>query len=151
MDNYKFSNKITTVALNKFDKKIMKKLLSDKGDRQVNGQALLDYLCDKFKIAHVHLTVADKNRVKKGRGTTHGFIRMGLNLKKNSDTLCKSKYIVVYNKTAVRGQTVSIKEFTDTLLHEFIHHYDIQFLKMINSIHSAGFYKRISDLKAKLV
>ena len=61
-----------------------------------------------------------------------------------------SPQITIYNKTAVKGDVISIKAFYDTLLHEFIHHYDYEVLKLDRSIHSAGFYKRISDLKNKL-
>ena len=57
--------------------------------------------------------------------------------------------IEIWNKTAMRDQTISINVFADTLILEFIHHYDTCVL-CIDSIHSAGFYKRISDLTSKL-
>lgn len=57
--------------------------------------------------------------------------------------------IEIWNKRAIRNQVISINVFADTLIHEFIHHYDTCVLG-IDSIHSAGFYKRINDLTNKL-
>ena len=60
-----------------------------------------------------------------------------------------SATITIPNRTAVRGQIVASKTFLDTLLHEWLHHYDTLKLKL-NSIHTKGFYLRLSDLKGKL-
>ena len=119
--------------------------LADTGDREERSQALIDYLCDEFKIPHVHVIVADKARRVSGRKTTHGFIRVAKYGDRNV-----SKYINVYNYTAKTQKVVAIKTFTNTLLHEFMHHYDLQYLKLGNSLHTAGFYTRISDLQRKL-
>ena len=61
-----------------------------------------------------------------------------------------SMVITLFNKTAVKRQIVAIKTLADTLLHEFIHHYDYTRLNLGASPHTAGFYKRIGDLKTKL-
>ena len=60
-----------------------------------------------------------------------------------------SKYIYISNRTAVRGQILAAKTFIETLLHEWVHHYDFCSLKF-NSIHTSGFYARLNDLKEKL-
>ena len=60
------------------------------------------------------------------------------------------RFIYITNRTAVRGQVLAPKTFLDTLLHEWMHHYDRERLKL-NSIHTAGFYARLKDLKEKLV
>lgn len=141
MTSYEISNKILTVAQDKFNCDTFKALLADNGDREVNSQNLLDYLCDTFKLPRVKVIIADQSRRISGRCETRGFIRF-------SGTL-KSKYIKIYNFTAKQHKIVAIKTFAQTLLHEFMHHYDVHYLK-IDTLHTAGFYTRISDLKAKL-
>ena len=42
------------------------------------------------------------------------------------------------------------KTIYETVSHEFIHHYYIVGLKLGDSLHTSGFYKRIGDLKEKL-
>ena len=148
IDNYTKSNKSLTVALNKFNGATYRKLLSDKGDREENAQALIDYLCDKFKVPHVRVNIADKPRSQKGNRTIHGFIRVSQNAFNPKDV--KSQYINIYNLTAKTHKVVAIKTFANTLIHEFMHHYDYHFLKLTNSLHTAGFYTRISDLEKKL-
>lgn len=141
---YDKSNKLETVALSRFDKHYMTKLLKSESlnDRQKNSQLLLDYLCEKFGMPKCRVRVTENARpqtkTRRGTCTEHGHY------------VPLTYEIVVYNTTAVKKQTVAIKTFTDTLLHEFIHHYDMTYLKFNASPHTAGFYKRISDLKAKL-
>lgn len=141
MTSYEKSNKILTVGLNKFNNATYKKLLADKGDREENSQNLLDYLCDTFKLPRVRVVIADQARRISGRCETRGFIRFSGDM--------QSKFIKIYNFTAKQHKVVAIKTFTQTLLHEFMHHYDVHYLK-IDTLHTAGFYTRISDLKAKL-
>lgn len=143
---YERSNSIETVDLSRFAKSYYKKLLNAseaKADRQKAASSLVDYLCNKYKINGVQVIVTDKKRPqrreRRSKVTYLGFYA--------PDT----KTIIVYNKTAVKCQTVAIKTFIDVLLHEFIHHYDFEYLKLGGSYHTAGFYKRISDLKNKLL
>lgn len=147
MDAYTQSNAILEVAHGKFNTSTYGTLLADKGNREQSSQALIDYLCDEFRIPHVKVIVADKARKVSmgGRKTTHGFIRVAKYGDRNV-----SKYINVYNYTAKTMKVVAIKTFTGTLLHEFMHHYDLQYLKLDKSLHTAGFYTRISDLQRKL-
>ena len=111
-------------------------------ERQIAGQKLLNYLCDKYKIARIPLIVLDTPQKGNGKCKTLGYYRVIPMLKIGQS-------ITIYNLTAVKKKVVSIKVFTDTLLHEFMHHYDTEYLK-IESAHTAGFYKRITDLKNKL-
>lgn len=144
-NGYEKSNKLETVDLNKFDKTYMSKLLNADTieiDRERKGQALLDYLCNKYKMPKCHLTVTNRPRPQKVKGRYKS--------EEHGHYVPLTFEIVVYNVTAVKQNKVAIKTFTDTLLHEFIHHYDMQYLKLGASPHTAGFYKRISDLKAKL-
>lgn len=147
MRDYLHSNKVESVSLNRFSKKWGNSVL-ELGDnssykvRRCESQNLIDYLCDKFKIQRVGVAIYDIKRPCKRNGQIHGtYTRIG-------SGSCK---IVVYNRTAKRGDIISIKEYFDTLIHEFIHHYDYEVLKLNKSSHTSGFYKRISDLKNKLI
>lgn len=110
--------------------------------RQKFSSELLDELGDLAQIDIVNLKVSGTNQShKKSKGRVvskqYGYYRP------------KSSYIYIHNRTAVRGQILASKTFVDTLLHEWLHHYDFKKLRL-NSIHSAGFYARLKDLKTKL-
>ncbi|MBQ2441480.1 MAG: hypothetical protein II502_04730, partial [Paludibacteraceae bacterium] len=104
---------------------------------------LINYLCGKFHIPTASVTVLNKPQPHatgyngKLKAKTFGVYKTGL------------MTITIYNQTAIKKQTISIKVFAETLLHEFMHHYDCEYLR-IASLHTAGFYKRISDLQRKL-
>jgi hypothetical protein len=140
--DYEKSNKIEAVCLNCFSKKEYAALLAD-GNRQRLAQALINYLCEKFHIPMASVFVTNTPQPHstgysgKLKSKTFGTYATGL------------RKITIYNTTAIKKQTISIKVFADTLLHEFMHHYDCEKLK-IASLHTAGFYKRISDLQRKL-
>ena len=50
----------------------------------------------------------------------------------------------VYTRTAARAQPVALKTLLDTLLHEWVHHFD--FCSEGDSVHCAGFYERVGQL-----
>jgi len=54
--------------------------------------------------------------------------------------------IKVWMVTAKRGQVVAFKTFLRTLLHEICHHLDYALLRLPDSMHTDGFYKRESSL-----
>lgn len=141
---YEKSNEITSVDYVKFSHKEYKSLLEKCGesttDRFYYGQNLLNYLCEKYKISRCRLIVRNQAQptFKGGNGKKLGCYHTGIHL------------IEIWNLTAKQKKVVSIKVFLDTLLHEFMHHYDVEYLKLGATIHSAGFYKRISDLNMKL-
>lgn len=143
---YEASNSVTTVDKSRFSKSYVKWLL--KADettrcRQKFAQELVTYLCGKYGIPVARVVVTEKTQPK--------IMKNGRLLQKTLGTYTRSKMMItVYNRTAVKKQVVSINTFVDTLLHEFIHHYDISYLKFCDTIHTAGFYKRITDLKEKL-
>lgn len=115
---------------------------SEHGSRQHLSEALLDELCDGSKIDIVQLKISNTKQYHKKSGGKVAMKRYGY-------YRIASKYIFIQNLTAIRGQILAPKTFLDTLLHEWMHHYDIHKLKL-NSIHSKGFYERINYLKVKL-
>lgn len=139
--NYEISNKIENVRLNSFKSDYSESLLNSSENiaiRQKRAETLLKYLCGKFKINNVTLLVTNKLRPCKGIGQIGGWY------------VVNEKKIIIYNTTAKTNKTISIKSFYDTLLHEFIHHYDYEVIGLTDSLHTTGFYKRITDLKNKL-
>ncbi len=144
--NYAKSNRITTVdfPISKNAKMITKKLLRSKGEkiRQKLGDALLDELADMAQIDIVKLKVSEKNQHHKRSDGKVVYKQYGYYKPQN-------KYIYITNRTAVRGQPLAPKTFLDTLLHEWMHHFDHVKLGL-NSIHTSGFYARLKDIKTKL-
>lgn len=147
MDNYSKSNSIGNVSLKRFSSKEYKNLLAapeSLQERAKAAQKLCDYLCAKFKIVPAKVIVTNRAQPHKtgysGRleRKTLGTYTTGL------------RVITIYSATAIQKKTVSIKVFAATFLHEFIHHYDMEYLKLEKTIHCTGFYKRIADLETKL-
>ncbi len=144
--NYDKSNRITEVNMPIPSEAVVltERLLqlSDAAERQAAGTELLDYLSDAAGIAIVELDIQDANQHHRRSG---GRIIM----KRYGSYRLSNRTISISNRTAAKGQILAPKSFVDTLLHEWLHHYDTHKLK-INSIHSAGFYARLNDLKDKL-
>lgn len=139
---YDKSNAIVKVRLKSFVKKYSHDVLCS-GDsveaRELHGQALIDYLCKKFRIDNAYLSVTTSCRpCRRSNAQAYGMYYPA------------TRRITIYNTTAKTRKTVSIKSFYDTLLHEFMHHYDLLSIKIGGTPHTAGFYKRISDLREKL-
>lgn len=141
INNYEVSNKIENVRLNSFKSVYSESLLRSSDNisqRKKRAETLLNYLCTKFKINNITLLVTNKPRPCKGRVQIGGWY------------VQNEKKIIIYNTTAKTNKTISIKSFYNILLHEFIHHYDYEVIKLTDSLYTSGFYKRISDLKNKL-
>ena len=135
------------MKLSRFSKKEYQSLLNaseSTKERQKAAQMLCDYLCSKFNMPKSTIKVVNRSQ-------PH---RTGYSGRLQSKTLgtytVQTQVITLYNLTAIKKHVVSIKVMAATLLHEFIHHYDMTFLKLSDSPHTTGFYKRISDLENKL-
>jgi hypothetical protein len=59
--------------------------------------------------------------------------------------------IRVWMRTARHARVVAFRTFLRTLLHELLHHVDIQALRLPVSFHTEGFFKRESSLFHQLV
>lgn len=115
---------------------------SNEFDRQKFAEALLDELSDAAEIDIVKLKISPARQFHKKFNNKivskqYGYYKPAGN------------YIYIFNRTAARGQILAPKTFLDTLLHEWMHHYDFKKLGL-RSIHSAGFYRRLSHLKEML-
>ncbi len=59
--------------------------------------------------------------------------------------------VTVWMRTAQRRQVVAFRTFLRTLVHELCHHLDYELLKLSDSFHTEGFYRRESSLIHQLL
>jgi hypothetical protein len=112
-------------------------------ERRRLGQLLLDELDALAGLPHCELVVADRAQVHEHNGQrlqskTYGYYRCTF-----AEGAIKTARIRIYHRTAVRQQVISPKVFLNTLLHEWIHHFDFAGLRLPRSPHTAGFYTRL--------
>jgi len=117
--------------------------------RQAKGQALLDVLDEAAGLPPCKLTVADRpqrHRTREGKleVKTYGYYRIAW------ESAPRRGSIRIYNLTAIRQQVLAPKVFLETLLHEWVHHYDFTGLQLDRSPHTSGFFARIRDLAETL-
>jgi hypothetical protein len=117
--------------------------------RQEKGQRLLDVLDEAAGLPPCRLTVADRPQRHRTRGgrlelKTYGYYRIAWESTPRRGT------IRIYNLTAIRRQVLAPKVFLETLLHEWVHHYDFTGLQLDRSPHTSGFFNRIRDLAETL-
>jgi len=117
--------------------------------RQAKGQALLDVLNEAAGLPPCKLTVAQRPQRHRTRGgrlelKTYGYYRIAF------ESTPHRGAIRIYNLTAIRHQVLAPKVFLETLLHEWVHHYDFTGLQLDRSPHTSGFFNRIRDLAETL-
>lgn len=100
-------------------------------------QRLLSALTAALKVCSVRVRVMQV-RPARSWGELHGLYKPGLNR--------RSAQITLWMRTAQRHQVVAFRTFLRTLLHELCHHLDYELLKLRDSFHTEGFYKRESSL-----
>lgn len=119
-------------------------------ERQRLGAALIEVLNGCYGLPACDFKVADRHQVHstdpagKLSQATYGYYRCRLP-RSGPPRLCG---IRIYNRTAVRGQVVSPGAFTNTLLHEWLHHFDFTALRLRRSPHTSGFFQRLRSLRA---
>jgi len=105
------------------------------------AQAFVNALTRVLMVQAVQVKVLEK-RPSNARGELHGLYERGGGKPK--------PLITVWMRTAKRIQVVAFKTFLRTLLHEVMHHLDYTLLKLPDSFHTEGFYKRESSLLKQL-
>jgi hypothetical protein len=60
-------------------------------------------------------------------------------------------HIKLWMRTVKQRRVVAFRTFLRTLLHEVVHHLDYSLLKLADSFHTEGFFKRESSLFRQLV
>jgi len=143
---YRKSNRIKSTPLQpspdaiKYARRILAS--SKASERQSLGQGLLNEISRSLSMAAPQLIIHDKRQC-------HS-LKNGKLMRKTYGTYKEGK-IIINNKTAIRQTVVAPKTFLDTLIHEFMHHYDYNYLKFPTSLHTAGFYYRLGDVMKKLI
>jgi len=147
MTNYEKSNAVTAVNFETSARarRLARGVLASGGyeERQKLSHFLINELAFNAGVERLKIRIKDtKQWHKKQNGRVA--------IKKYGVYYPRTKSITIQNLTAVRGQELAPKTFLDTLLHEWMHHYDFERLSL-NSIHTKGFYERIRSLKEGLV
>jgi hypothetical protein len=119
-------------------------------ERRRLGQMLVDTLDELAGLSACAVVVADRPQVHEHDGRrlqskTYGYYRC-----RYVDGSVSDARIRIYHRTAVRQQVISPKVFLNTLLHEWVHHYDFAGLRLARSPHTAGFYARLRALAEAL-
>jgi hypothetical protein len=110
------------------------------------GQLLVDTLDGLAGLPACEVVVADRPQVHQHNGQrlqskTYGYYRCRF-----AEGAIAEARIRIYHRTAVRRQVISPKVFLNTLLHEWVHHYDFAGLRLARSPHTAGFFARLRAL-----
>lgn len=106
-------------------------------------QWLVRSLHNIFRVPHVEVKVLAK-RPSDDWGELHG-------LYESRSAGGKSARITVWMRTAKRRDVVAFKTFLHTVIHEVMHHIDFTYLKLADSFHTEGFYKREAALTRELL
>jgi len=155
MDNYTKSNKVTEYAkkykIKVRTKKLYQQLVNGVEITQNDLQMLANAICNDFKAPIIDIIFAGK-QPKSNRSTTKGYIKVSKPMIAPNSRRIEylGLKIQVYKYTAVRQKQVTNKVAIDVLLHELTHWFDYQIINLEKSIHSSGFYQRISYLKTLL-
>jgi len=99
------------------------------------AQAVIDEVCRLLGVAAVPIEVRGV-RPHNQRGELHGIFY----------PRARPPKIILWMRTARRHDIVKPKTFVRTLLHELGHYLDYSLLKLGDSYHNAGFFKRESFL-----
>ena len=118
----------------------------DPAERKRLGQMLINELDDLAGLEPCQITVADRPQVHEHDGRrlqskTYGYYQCT-----TRDGQVSGARIRIYHRTAVRQQVISPKVFLNTLLHEWVHHFDFSGLNLPRSPHTSGFYARLRAL-----
>jgi hypothetical protein len=97
------------------------------------AQALVTELCRLLGVRNLPIEVKGV-RPRNARGELHGIFYPD------------APRIVLWTRTALRHDVVKPKTFLRTLMHEFAHYLDYALLRLGNSYHTPGFFKRESFL-----
>ena len=101
-------------------------------------------------LASCTITVADRAQVHEHDGRrlqskTYGYYQCDAR-----GGVVTNARIRIYHRTAVRQQVISPKVYLNTVLHEWMHHFDFAGLRLARSPHTSGFYARLRALAESL-
>ena len=100
------------------------------------AQAIADEIASIVRVPRVRIVVSG-TRPSNARGELHGLY---------TPAARGPATIKLWMITAKLGKVVAFKTFLRTLLHEICHHLDYALLRLGDSLHTDGFYRRESSL-----
>jgi len=106
---------------------------------EIIARQLADELCQLLQVRPISVEVRGV-RPHNARGELHGIFYP-----------TRPPRIVLWMRTAQRHQTVKPRTFIRTLLHELGHYFDYAVLRLGDSFHNSGFFKRESALMRALM
>lgn len=110
-------------------------------------QTLANEICDDFGVRRCRVvyegTQPHSNNGKRLKSKTMGDYRLP------SSPTTKPR-IRLFKYTAKQKKVRATKSTLTTLLHEICHHLDYDYINLVKSPHTAGFYKRIDSLIVQL-
>ena len=111
--------------------------LADENRREVTAlcQSLCDGICSQLGVPLLVVRVLAA-RPSRSWGELHGLY----------EPEPPPARVTVWMRTAERRQVVAPRTFLRTLLHELLHHLDYEWLKLPETFHTEGFYRRESSL-----
>ena len=116
-------------------------------ERERIGQHLVDELNRAAGLPACQVVVPDRPQVHRHDGRrlqskTYGYysFRSG-----PQGSLAWAR-IRIYHRTAIQQRVITAKVFLNTLLHEWLHHYDFHGLRLPRSYHTSGFFARLRAL-----
>jgi hypothetical protein len=114
----------------------------DRAAAQAAADRLLRAITADLGVAPLH---ADVLAVRPSRnwGELHGLY--------TPPSARRTARVTVWMRTAQRRQVVKFRTFLRTLLHELCHHLDYELLRLADSFHTEGFYKRESSLLRQIL
>lgn len=104
-------------------------------------RSLLDALAAKARVAPATLRLREAAAAK---------FRGGRAVWKLYGTCERDGTITVSYRTAVQRKVFAYRTFLDTLVHEFLHHFDHHGLRLAASFHTSGFYRRVRTIVDQL-
>ncbi len=134
--------RVTPSMRRKVDELALWLAAGDKSRVREATQAVLDLLCEAARITPARLEV---------REAAYARFRGRKAVWKLYGTCDREGAITVAFRTAVRRQVFAFRTFLNTVVHEFMHHYDHKRLGLAASFHTSGFYRRVRDLYRRLL
>ena len=118
----------------------------DARERQRLAQLLVDELSAAAGLTRCDVVVADKPQAHEHDGRrlqskTYGYYRCWF-----AEGRVSRARIRIYHRTARLQKVITAKVFLNTLLHEWVHHFDFDGLRLPRSPHTSGFYTRLRAL-----
>jgi hypothetical protein len=138
IDKYDLAADLSAISLTDL---LMQSLLSGAPPRiERAAQSLADRICALMAVAGVRVEVRGV-RPHNTRGELHGiFYPRGPSQRPGAPL------IILWMRTAQRHDVVKPKTFLRTLMHEFGHYLDYALLRLDDSFHTGGFFRRESFL-----